>query len=197
MVDDVGQRADGPMSAAQRIPGDPWIWALFAADMLMFSVFFVSFAVDRRKQTDVFAEAQEALYQGVGLLNTLLLLLGSLLVVVGLQSMRAGGRRARSAFFGALACGAAFAVAKVVEWSLLIDAGYRAANQFFVYYFSLTGLHFVHVCAGLLILAILAVRAGRPASAEGTMKLVESGCGYWHLVDLLWLIMFSLLYLVN
>ena len=173
------------------------MWALFAADMLMFAAFFVSFAVDRRKQADVFAESQDALYQGVGLLNTLLLLLSSLLVVVGLQSMRTGERRARSAFFGALACGATFAVAKVVEWSLLIDAGYRAANQFFVYYFSLTGLHFVHVCAGLLILAILAVRAGRPASAEGTTKLVESGCGYWHLVDLLWLIMFSLLYLVN
>ena len=56
---------------------------------------------------------------------------------------------------------------------------------------------FVHVCGGLLILAILAVRAGRPASAGGPTKLVESGCGYWHLVDLLWLIMFSLLYLVN
>jgi len=173
------------------------MWALFAADTLMFSVFFVSFAVDRRKQKIVFAESQDALYQGVGLLNTLLLLLGSLLVVVGLQSMRTGERCARSAFCGALACGAAFAVAKVLEWSLLIDAGYRAANQFFVYYFSLTGLHFVHVCAGLLILGILAVRAGRPASDGGTTKLVESGCGYWHLVDLLWLMMFSLLYLAN
>ena len=173
------------------------MWALFAADVLMFSVFFTSFAIDRSRQRHVFAEAQDALYQGMGLANTLLLLLSSLLVVVGLQSMRTGGRHARGAFCGALACGAAFSVVKVVEWSLLIHGGYRATNQFFVYYFSLTGLHFMHVCVGLLILVILAVRADRSAGGGGPTKLTESGCGYWHLVDLLWLILFSLLYLVN
>lgn len=195
--DDADEQKHDSAEAAQRIPGEPWVWPLYAADVAMFTAFFISFAIERREQQSVFAESQRALYQGLGLTNTLLLLFSSLMVVVGLQAVRTGTPHARRAFLVAFGFGAAFAIVKVVEWSLLIQAGYRAANQFFVYYFTLTGLHFMQLCGGLMILAVLAVRAGKPGDGRGAGKLVESGCGFWHLVDLLWLMMFSLLYLAR
>ncbi|MGI9162949.1 MAG: cytochrome c oxidase subunit 3 [Mycobacterium sp.] len=177
----------------RRVPGEPWVWGLFAADLAMFTTFFISFAIDRQRHIEVFAESRDALYQGLALSNTLLVLTSSFMVAVGLKAVRAGGRHARGAFLIALGFGTAFAVVKVVEWSLLIAAGYRGANQFFVYYFTITGIHFMQLCGGLAILALLAVRAG--SSPGRPTKLFESGCGFWHLVDLLWLIIFSLLYL--
>ena len=189
------ERTGGSAVRARRIPGEPWVWGLFAADLAMFTAFFISFAVDRQRNLDVFAESQRTLYQGLALSNTLLILVSSFMVAVGLQSVRAGARHAPRAFYVALGCGAAFAIVKVVEWSLLIHAGYRGSNQFFVYYFTITGLHFTQLCGGLVILAFLAARATRSADGGGPGKLFESGCGFWHLVDLLWLIMFSLFYL--
>ncbi len=179
------------------MPGDPLVWVIFFADLLIFSVFFAMFARDRASQPAVFAESQRALYQSVGLTNTLLLLLGSLFVVFGLNALRAGHRPlARRGFILAMACGITFCVVKIVELSLLVAAGYRAANQFFIHYFSLTAIHFLHVWAGLVVLAIF-VSYLRRSTGVDHMKLIESGCGFWHLVDLLWILMFSLFYLAS
>lgn len=180
----------------RRIPGEPAAWLLFIGDTTMFAIFFMSFTLARQHHPEVFRASQAGLYQWMGLTNTLLLLSSSYLVALALASARRGDRRRSSyLFLAALTLGIGFATVKLVEWSLLIDKGYRAANQFFVYYFSLTGLHFMHTCAGLAVLAALAMRIRRATPDAHGMRLAESGCGYWHLVDLVWIIMFSILYL--
>lgn len=174
--------------------GDPLVWALIFFDLLMFSALFASYALDRMRNEELFTGSQLALYPGIGVANTVLLLTASYCVAIGLDALRSGADvHARRLFTVALLLGSSFACLKVTEWSLMIQAGHRGENPFFSYYFGLTGLHLVNACAGLVILGIL-VR--RPADRLRTsLPMTESGCAFWHVVDLVWLILFALLYL--
>ena len=71
------------------------------------------------------------------------------------------------------------------------------ANHFFLYYFVLTGLHLFHVCVGIGVLALLLTQARRSELSATRMAFVEGGACFWHLVDLLWIFLFALLYLVS
>jgi nitric oxide reductase NorE protein len=66
-----------------------------------------------------------------------------------------------------------------------------------MFYFMFTGIHLVHVVAGLIVLAILYMLSRRPSLDQGAVLLIESGGIFWHLVDLLWIILFALFYLVT
>ncbi len=79
-----------------------------------------------------------------------------------------------------------------------MTAGYgTGANHFYLYYFILTGLHLFHVCVGIAVLVFLLTQARRTELSETRMGVVEGGACFWHLVDLLWIVLFPLLYLVS
>jgi nitric oxide reductase NorE protein len=183
----------------RRTPGEDGLWVFLLGDMAMFGLFFALIMVLRGEQTEMFRESQHALHPGLGVLNTGLLLTGSLFVVLATRAIRAESRRAVSLFAGALVCGAGFVTIKAVEYADLLSAGHTAqTNDFFMYYFVFTGIHLGHLVIGMVVLSFLVVRARRPVGlTPGQHVFVDSGGCYWHMVDLLWLVLFPLLYLVR
>lgn len=129
-------------------------------DMLVFGVFFVTFMVERAKAPELFDVARTSLHIGVGVTNTLVLLTSSLCIVVALGAIRAGAKSiAAKAVSAAIAFGLLFICLKVYEYVSLATSGHGpGANDFFLYYFILTGLHLFHVRRHR--------RAGVPADAN-------------------------------
>lgn len=168
-------------------------------DMVVFGVFFVTFMVERAKAPEVFDVARKTLHIGVGVTNPLLLLTSSLSVVIAMGAIRLGAKAtAAKALYGAIACGAAFIGQKVFEYVALASAGHGpGANHLYLYYFILTGLHLLHVLIGLAVLVVLVTQARRTELSPTRLALVEGGACFWHLVDLLWIFLFALLYLVS
>lgn len=186
-----------PIPRSPRIPGDPGVWVFLFGDMALFVVFFVAYLLDRGKAPALFAESSGSLALATGVVNVLVLLASSLAVVAGLEAYRRrASRPAAVAFAASLAFGVVFVAIKVSEYAHLGQAGHGPSdNAFFTWYYVLTGVHLLHVLLGLVVLWLMLTTA-RADSDEPATALVESGACYWHLVDLLWMVIFPLVYLV-
>jgi nitric oxide reductase NorE protein len=183
----------------RRIPGEPGVWVLLLGDLLVFALFFVTFMVERSRAPDDFDIARRTLHTGIGLINTFVLLLSSLLVVIAVGAVRSGMRpMAGKAMLAATASGAMFVGLKCYEYASMLAAGHGAgANDFYLYYYVLTGIHLFHVCIGVGVLIALWIQTRRPELSSTRMAAFESGTCFWHLVDMLWIMLFPLLYLVS
>lgn len=186
-------------SPVRRVPGEYGTWVFLLGDMLVFGVFFATFMVERSKSPEVFDVARTTLHIGVGLANTLVLLTSSLCVVVAIGAIRTVMKSvATLAVCTAIACALMFIGLKVSEYVMLAAAGHGpGANHFYLYYFILTGLHLFHVGLGITMLVFLLTQARRGELGATRLALVEGGACFWHLVDLLWIFLFALLYLVS
>jgi nitric oxide reductase NorE protein len=168
--------------------------------MILFGFMFLTYLGYRTKDATLFAQGQEALDKNVGAVYTLLLLTSSLLVVLALKGLRAGGPvRTSGLLVGAIACGLAFAVMKALEYHAKVADGINPeTSRFFLLYFLLTGIHLLHLVLGLGGLTYLAVLARRAAPLTPRQtSYAEGTASFWHLVDLLWIVLFPLLYLVR
>ena len=127
----------------------------------------------------------------------MILLTSSLFVAHAAQAARAGKFTDASRLIGlGVACGVGFVVLKMFEWLPKISAGITpGSNDFFMYYYMLTGLHLFHVLLGLVILLIL--RKALQGASRPRAEIVETGATYWHMVDVLWIILFALIYLMR
>lgn len=183
----------------KRIPGEGGTWVFLFGDMLVFGAFFVTFLVERSKGPEIFDAARTTLHIGVGAINTLVLLTSSLCVVLAVNAMRTGlSQIATRAVAVAMVFGVLFIALKVYEYVSLGTAGHGpGANDFYLYYFILTGLHLFHVCLGLGALSFVLTQTYRSELSDTRNALVEGAACFWHLVDLLWIFLFALLYLVS
>ncbi|KAA1030439.1 cytochrome c oxidase subunit 3 family protein [Pseudonocardia sp. EV170527-09] len=183
----------------RHVPGEPGLWILVLGDMTVFAVFFATYLVVRGGDPAGFDAAQARLDPVPGVVNTLVLLLSSLLVVRAVQAVRMGAaRRATVLLGGAIACGVTFSVIKAFEWGAKFGAGITPnTHEFFMYFFVLTGLHWLHVLAGLVALVLMTAACRRPDRLPGRLPLIEGAACFWHMVDLLWIVLFPLLYLVR
>ena len=189
-----------PASATtRRIPGEQGTWIFLLGDMLVFAVFFATFMVERAKAPEIFDVARTTLHVNIGLVNTLVLLTSSLFVVAAIGAIRTGQRAiAARALLIAAGCGVVFVALKVTEYVLLAGAGHGpGANHFYLYYFILTGLHLLHVVIGILVLTLMFTQTRRIELSATRLAVIEGGGCFWHLVDLLWIVLFPLLYLVS
>ncbi|WP_431236562.1 cytochrome c oxidase subunit 3 [Mycolicibacterium aichiense] len=191
--------AGAATTANRRIPGEQGTWVFLLGDMLVFAAFFATFMIERSKAPDVFDAARKTLHVNIGLVNTLVLLTSSLFVVAAIGGLRTGARAiALRALVVAAGCGVVFVALKVTEYVLLVQAGHTAGvNHFYLYYFILTGLHLLHVCIGILVLALMMTQTRRTELSATRLAVIEGGGCFWHLVDLLWIVLFPLLYLVS
>jgi nitric oxide reductase NorE protein len=193
----VGENREDAL-VSRHLPGDEGVWLFIAADSFMFTLFFSSFIYERTKHAELFNASQQALNPAIGALNTLFLLSGSWFVVLAVDAARKHLQKAvLNCLSMALACGAAFATAKVFEYADKVAHGITmVTNDFYMFYFVLTGLHFVHLIIGMVVLGVLLVKARRGIGGR-YMHYLESGASYWHMVDVLWIMLFPLLYLVR
>ena len=187
-------------AGAVHAPAVPSIWSFVTADCVGFAIFFFVFMTERLKQPALFDESSRHLDVRIGLGNTLILITSSWLVALAAQATRRGRfDRARRLLPLGLAVGCGFALLKGFEYGAKIKAGITPlTDPFFMFYFVLTGVHFVHYLVGIVVLAVLVVRL-RSAGTDDVkfVTWMESGGIYWHLVDLLWCFLFPMLYLLG
>jgi nitric oxide reductase NorE protein len=185
--------------AHAHLPGEVGVWVFILGDMVVFSLFFVTFIYYRAQEVEVFATSQTMLNQNRGALNTLLLLASSWFVVLGVRSLHQRLAHLAPRLFGlALLCGVGFVVVKVFEFEEKIRHGVTATtNDFFMYYFIFSGIHLLHVLIGIGVLAFMIAHLRQHAVRDPNLMLIESGASYWHMVDLLWIVLFPLLYLIK
>lgn len=181
---------------ARHLPGDGVMWLLILIELATFGLMFAAFAVVRSQNLPLFHSSQAMLDASKGAINTWLLIGGSGCVVHAIKALRAGAsRRAAGWMLAAQATGLTFLVLKLGEYTALGAAGVDLeTNVFFTLYFLLTGFHFMHVLAASVLLALLTRGAWR-----GTLSLhaLETVGAFWHLVDLLWLVLFPLVYILR
>ncbi len=186
-------------SGERRIPGEPGVWIFLFGDLLVFGAFFATFMYQRGQAPALFDASRRTLSIGIGLTNTLVLLTSSLFVVTAVRAIRSSQRLvARWLLIGALACGLVFVSLKAVEYTAKVHEGHVPdQNNFYLYYFILTGIHLFHVLVGIGVLILLATQTRDVELGATRMALIEGGACFWHLVDLLWIVLFPLLYLVS
>jgi nitric oxide reductase NorE protein len=179
------------------VPGDSSMWFFVIGDLLIFGVYFVVYMYFRGQNHELFLASQARLNLDIGAINTVTLLTSSLFVALGTAAARAGNSaEALRRFWTALAFGAAFPLLKMYEWIPEISAGLTSGkNLFFMYYYTMTGLHLCHVLLGLIILCF--VIRNLKTSHPPKISFVETGATYWHMVDVLWLVLFALLYVMR
>ena len=167
--------------------------------MGIFLLIFLAFLSERVGNDALFAHSQLQLSPTVGLLNTIILLTSSWMVVEAVHAARrANLQRVRSALAGALLLGLAFILNKVVEYGLKIHAGISpATNPFFSYYFFITFGHLMHVLFGTICIAYVRANAAQRIGTPQFQVGIENVGLFWHFVDVLWLYIFPLLYLVG
>ncbi len=193
-------RAPRPVRVARDdVPGEPGIWIFILGDMTVFGVFFTVFVVELRKDRDLFAESSALLHPAIGMTNTLVLLISSYLVVLAIHWHRQGQlERSNRALSRALGCALLFAALKTLEYTLEIQAGHSpASNIFFMLYFAFTGVHLMHVTIGATLLTVWRRKVRRRARWDDSRVFAESAATFWHMVDLLWIVLFALFYLVS
>ncbi|WP_374318092.1 cytochrome c oxidase subunit 3 family protein [Aquabacterium sp.] len=190
---------DNEVPVPPRLAGDFVIWLVILAELLTFGILFLSFAVTRVRQPAVFSAAQQTLDLHSGVINTLLLVSGSWCVARAVQAIqhdliRAGARW----LLGALACGGAFLLVKSLEYAAKLHHGIDiSTNDFYTLYFILTGFHFLHVLVAELFLLWLFVFTVRGRYGRHDHHALESGAAFWHMVDLLWIVLFPLVYVMR
>lgn len=186
-------------TAGKHLPGEAGVWIFIFGDMMAFSLFFLVFLYYRNLDIPTFTASQSLLNLNYGVVSTILLLTSSWFVVLGLHAVRkANSDVATRVFSLAFLCGVGFALVKYLEWGEKIQAGYTpTSNDFFMYYYIFTGIHFLHLIIGMGVLAFLMMKARTGQHAPGDIQIYESGGAYWHMVDLLWIVLFPLLYLVE
>lgn len=151
------------------------------------------------KNVELFNHYQLSLDRDAALINTFALITSSYFVVRAVAAIRDSDSRGCVRWMvAALVMGTIFLVVKSQEYAHHIGEGITlSTNTFYMFYLSLTFFHFMHVIMGMVILAAVAVKAKRGCYSAEQYTGVETGASYWHMVDLVWLILFPLVYVMR
>ena len=185
------------------------MWTFLASELLLFAGFFTLYAAYRTMYASEFAFAIRHNALAYGSLNTYLLITSSFTVALAVWAARTGRTRAITKLvLATMALGFGFLIVKSIEYATHIREGLlfgehygstempgHGARMFWTIYWAATGLHALHVIAGLSVLAFVAVRAHRRAYGPEHYLGLELGALYWHLVDVIWIFLWPLLYL--
>jgi cytochrome c oxidase subunit 3 len=194
------------------------MWVFIVTEILMFGGLFVAYGLYKAQEPHLFHQAHLHLDRVMGAANTVVLLFSSLTAALAVRSSQVGNRKQTTVLLVVtLLCALAFLVVKYFEYQHKIHLGllpgrfftahlheipghealpYRA-HVFFSLYFMMTGLHGVHVLIGMSLLAWVLWRNLKGDFSKEYFTPVEIGALYWHLVDLVWIYLFPLLYLVG
>lgn len=185
------------------------MWLFLLTELLLFGGLFVIYGVYRYMNSDAFHIAALELNTTLGALNTIILLTSSLTMAMSITALRRGQKIFSLMLLGSTIIFAlSFLVNKYFEWSAKFHHGTfpgskeltnRPAGEilYFGLYYSMTGLHGLHVIVGLIILTIIFILIVKDKiTADNYIKLENSGL-YWHLVDIIWIFLFPLFYLLR
>ncbi len=187
------------------------MWLFLVTEILLFGGLFVGFGIMHGRHPEAFASAHHHLDRLLGGLNTVVLLVSSWTMVMAVASAQAGKRKHLIRYLAAtFALAAVFLVVKYFEYSHKFHEGLLPGKfysytgdavpgefMFFSFYFMMTGLHGLHVLGGMVMILWLIRRAVRGDFSPRYYNPVDLGGLYWHLVDMIWIYLFPLLYLIS
>jgi cytochrome c oxidase subunit 3 len=175
------------------------IWTFLATEVLLFGALFTTYTVFRVKYPDLFYVQHFRLNRIMGFINTIILICSSLSVAIGIAAIRRGKQKVlKNALIVTLILAGAFLVVKGFEYrEHFLRGELPGTNIFFSLYFIMTAVHALHVIAGMAALSYCLIRTVRgDFSAQYAVPVEVSGI-YWHFVDLVWIYLFPLLYLMG
>jgi cytochrome c oxidase subunit 3 len=185
------------------------MWIFIFTEILLFGGLFLVYAVMRNRYAEEFHQAAHQLNAFIGTINTVVLLLSSATVAMSITAVQKGEkRRAVGLLFVTLLFAGVFLVNKYFEWGHKFHIGLYPGSDlmvglkhgyilFFSLYFFMTGLHVFHLIVGGIILTVVMLKVQSGSINKGKYVLLENGGLYWHLVDLIWIFLFPLLYLIT
>ena len=185
------------------------MWLFLLSEILLFGGLFILYSTYRYKNPIEFHLAAWELNRVLGTLNTLILLTSSLTMVLSISSIQKGNRRGSASFLMAtIFLGLLFLIIKYAEWTAKIEHGIypnsprllgRSKGEILFYglYYSMTGLHGLHVVVGILVLSVMLFLMMKGKINENRFIPLENSGLYWHLVDIIWIFLFPLFYLIT
>jgi len=185
------------------------MWLFILSEFLLFGGMFILYSVYRYKNPVDFHHASMELEVILGTLNTVILLTSSLSVATSIAAIRRGQRKlSMILLMVTLALGLLFLVNKGFEWGTKIDHGIypnsptllsrpKGEILFFGLYYVMTGLHGLHVLAGVCILSLMLILVAKEKINRTHFVPLENSGLYWHLVDIIWIFLFPLFYLIT
>lgn len=185
------------------------MWLFILTEFFLFFGALVVYVFLRYSHPGAFSSASGTLDLDLGTLNTLILITSSLTMALSISYLRRSAKKtAVYLLFLTFALGGAFLFNKYFEWGAKISAGIypgsssisghgRGEGLFYGLYFFMTGLHGLHVVAGMIVIAVMAVKAARGSVSQDNPTALENTGLYWHAVDVVWIFLFPLFYLVG
>jgi cytochrome c oxidase subunit III len=187
------------------------MWIFLITEVLLFGGLFVAYAVFRSLNPDMFYQAHKFLNLKLGATNTFVLITSSVTMVLAVRAMEAGNKRATLInLYFTLLLATIFLIIKFFEYSHKFELGQLPGkfytfkgvpgtnpHIFFGIYFAMTGLHAVHVIGGMSIITWIAIRTQKGQFSPAYYTPLELTGLYWHLVDIIWIYLFPMLYLIG
>lgn len=185
------ENENGDWSVLSDLPGNPIMWVLIISELLVFGALLIGFAVVRLLHPQMALAGQLTLSIPIGGFNTLVLVTSGWAAAEAVRIRTGGdiyGSRLRLAWAGLL--GLVFLAAKGVEYADKSAQGVGIeTNAFWTLFYLTTGFHAAHVAMGIIILAVV--------GWKNSVENLETGAAFWHMVDLVWLLLFPLVYLLR
>jgi cytochrome c oxidase subunit 3 len=185
------------------------MWFFLFTEMLLFGGLFIVYSIYRYRNGEAFHLAAQELNVAIGTINTIILLISSTTIAMSITAIQLKNKK----FTLILLCitillGLAFLVNKYFEWGEHIKEHIYPGSSvlalrgqgdvlFYGLYFFMTGLHALHIIIGLVFIAVIAVKIYRDKISSDNFVLLENSGLYWHLVDLIWIFLFPLFYLIT
>jgi len=185
------------------------MWLFLFTEMLLFGGLFIVYSVYRYRNADAFHLASEELSVLIGTINTIILLISSATIAMSVTAIRKKDKKVALMLLGATTIlGIIFLVNKYFEWgehitehiypgSSVLSLRGQGDVLFYGLYYFMTGLHALHIIIGLVFIGFVTVFISKDRINSGKFVMLEN-CGlYWHLVDMIWIFLFPLFYLIT
>lgn len=180
-------------------PGGILIWMVIVVEIITFAAGLTAFSVLRSSNIELFQKSAGMLNQGFALANTIILITGGYFMAMAVTKLKQGNNGSSSAWtLAAVFSGLAFLMLKGFEYYQKLEHGIGLEyNQFFNFYWLLTGFHYLHVFLGTIILLFMFFKIKNKAYDKNNHLDVETSAAFWHMCDLIWLLLFAVLYLIK
>jgi len=185
------------------------MWIFLFTEILLFGGLFIVYTIYRYMYSHSFLEASYHLDVTIGTINTIVLLTSSLTVAMAITALQKGNKKlSLILLFATIVAALIFMVNKYFEWSAKIEHGIfpgmheyslmdHGESLFFFLYFFMTGLHALHIVVGGILIGWVYIEIKKDSQSSTNFALTENAGLYWHLVDLIWIFLFPLFYLIH
>lgn len=176
-------------------PGGILMWLIIFLELITFGIALIALVINSKENPDLFHQSRLILNPSFGAINTVFLLTSGFFMATTVHQFKLNNVK-KSSFYLKLTMlgGFMFLILKSVEYFIKLKEGFSIDyNSFFTFYWLLTGFHVIHVMVGLTILFVInkSLKKGKLSVED-----IEASAAFWHMCDLIWLLLFPILYLI-